>query len=97
MGENRQVLEFVIQNSFLSRSDWLRCCSTITCASPGRDSQDSENRWEMRSLRISQFDELDDLPPAETVECLRAVTRKVGLGQDTITKLAAFRHGSSGT
>ena len=51
----------------------------------------------MRSFRISHFDELDDRPLAETVERQRAVTRKVGLDQDIITKLAAFRHGSSGT
>lgn len=63
----------------------------------GRYSRDSEGQWEMRSFRISHFDELDDRPLAETVERLRAVTRKVGLDQDIITKLAAFRHGSSGT
>lgn len=63
----------------------------------GRYSRDSEGQWEMRSFRISDFDELDDRPLAETVERLRAVTRKVGLDQDIITKLAAFRHGSSGT
>ena len=61
----------------------------------GRYSRDSEGQWEMRSFRISNFDELDDRPLAETVEHLRAVTRKVGLDQDIITKLAAFRHGSS--
>ena len=61
----------------------------------GRYSRDSEGQWEMRSFRISHFDELDDRPLAETVERLRAVTRKVGLDQDIITKLAAFRHGSS--
>ena len=63
----------------------------------GRYSRDSEGRWEMRSFRISHFDELDDRPLAETVERLRAVTRKVGLDQDIIMKLASFRHGASGT
>ena len=63
----------------------------------GRYSRDGEGQWEMRSFRISHFDELDDRPLAETVERLRAVTRKVGLDQDIITKLATFRHGSSGT
>ena len=83
----------------MSRSDWLRCCSIITCAStvPAGISRDSEGRWEMRSFRISHFDELDDRPLAETVERLRAVTRKVGLDQDIIMKLASFRHGASGT
>ena len=45
----------------------------------GRYLRDGEGRWEMRSFRISHFDELDDRPLAETVERLRAVTRKVGL------------------
>ena len=63
----------------------------------GRYLRESEGQWEMRSFRISHFDKLDDRPLAETVERLRAVTRRVGLDQDIIAKLAAFRHGSSGT
>ena len=57
----------------------------------GRYSRNREGQWEMRSFRISHFDELDDRPLAETVERLRAVTRKVGLDRDVIAKLAAFR------
>ena len=63
----------------------------------GRYFRNSGGQWEMRSFRIFHFDKLDDRPLAETVERLRAVTRRVGLDQDIITKLAAFRHGSSGT
>ena len=57
----------------------------------GRYSRHAEGQWEMRSFRISHFDELDDRPLAETVERLRAVTRNVGLDRDILTKLAAFR------
>ena len=56
-----------------------------------RSSRDSEGRREMRSLRMSHFEELDDRALADTVERLRAVTRKVGLNQDIVPQLAAFR------
>ena len=63
----------------------------------GRYSRDGEGQWKMRGVRISHFDQLDYRPLAETVDRLPAVTRKVALDQDIFTKLAAFRHGSSGT
>ena len=58
----------------------------------GRYWRDSDGKWEMRSFRISHFEKLDARPLAETVERLRGITRKVGLDQDIITKLADFRH-----
>ena len=45
----------------------------------------------MNSFRISQFDRLDMKPLSEVVEKLCAVTKKVGLSQDIIAKLAELR------
>ena len=45
----------------------------------------------MHSFRMSHFEELDDRALADTVERLRAVTRKVGLDQNIVPQLAAFR------
>jgi len=57
----------------------------------GRFFRDAEGQWVMKSFRISHFDKLDARPLAETVERLRAVTRKVGLDHDIIAKLAGLR------
>jgi len=47
----------------------------------------------MKSFRISHFDKLDARPLAETVERLRGITRKVGMDEDIIAKLAELREG----
>ena len=57
----------------------------------GRYWRNGDGIWEMRSFRISQFEKLDARPLAETVERLRGITRKVGLDNDIIRKLADFR------
>jgi hypothetical protein len=59
----------------------------------GRFVRDADARWVMKGFRISQFDKLDARPLAETVERLRAVTRRVGMDRDIIAKLAALREG----
>ena len=57
----------------------------------GKYFRDMDGNWDMRSFRISHFEELDARPLAETVERLRGVTREVGLDKDIIKKLADFR------
>ena len=57
----------------------------------GKYFRDADGQWEMRSFRVSHFETLDTRPLAETVERLRAVTRKTGLDKDIITKLAELR------
>jgi hypothetical protein len=51
------------------------------------------DQWLMKSFRISHFDKLDARPLAETVERLRGITRKVGMDEDIIAKLAELREG----
>lgn len=58
----------------------------------GKYHRDTDGNWEMKGFRISQFEELDARPLAETVERLRGITRKVGLDKGIIQKLAEFRH-----
>ena len=50
----------------------------------GRYFRDSDGNWEMRGFRISNFEELDARPLAETIERLRGITRRVGLDTDII-------------
>ena len=57
----------------------------------GKYFRDTDGKWEMRGFKISQFEELDARPLAETVERLRGITRRVGLDRDIINKLADFR------
>ena len=57
----------------------------------GKYFRDTDGNWEMRGFRISQFEELDARPLAETVERLRGITRRVGLDRDIIKKLADLR------
>jgi hypothetical protein len=45
----------------------------------------------MKAFRISHFEKLDARPLAETVERLRAITRKISLDNDIIAKLAGLR------
>ena len=62
----------------------------------GRFFRDSDGNWEMRNFRISDFQEMDARPLAETVERLRGITRRVGLDDDIIKKLDDLRRDPSG-
>jgi hypothetical protein len=57
----------------------------------GRYLRNADGQWEMKSFRISQFEKLDHRPLAETIERLRAVTRKVGLDKKIIRQLTELR------
>lgn len=57
----------------------------------GRYLRNPDGEWVMNSFRISQFDRLDMKPLSEVVEKLRVVTKKGGLSQDIIAKLAELR------
>jgi hypothetical protein len=56
----------------------------------GRYIRNADGQWEMIKFRISDFEKLDHRPLAETVERLRAITRKVGLDPDIISNLDAY-------
>jgi hypothetical protein len=57
----------------------------------GRYLRNADGQWEMLGFRISQFEKLDSKPLGEVVERLRAVTKKVGLPTDILTRLADLR------
>ena len=57
----------------------------------GKYYRNTDGNWEMKACRISQFEELDASPLAETVERLRGITRKVGLDRNIIQELADLR------
>jgi hypothetical protein len=57
----------------------------------GKYLRTGDGQWEMKAFRISHFEMLDARPLAETVERLRAVTRKTGLGKDIVARLAELR------
>lgn len=59
----------------------------------GTHLRNRDGRWVMKSFRISHFETLDARPLGETVERLRAVTRRVGLKKDVISALADLREG----
>lgn len=61
----------------------------------GRYLRNADGQWEMKSFRIAQFEKLDRRPLAETVERLRAITRKAGLDRDIVGKLVALRRDPS--
>ena len=67
----------------------FHCHVRIYCI--GRFFRDAEGQWVMKAFRISNFEKLDARPLAETVERLRAITRRISLDNDIIAKLAGLR------
>jgi hypothetical protein len=63
----------------------------IRASGTGKYFRDAAGEWQMLKFRIADFEVLDPRPLAETVERLRAVTRKSGLDKDIIAKLAELR------
>lgn len=59
----------------------------------GRYVRRGNGDWELRRFRIQSFDRLDPRSIDDTVGRLRAVTRKSGLGNDILAKLAELREG----
>lgn len=57
----------------------------------GRYIRNANGQWQMKSFRISAWDELESKSLGEVVERLRAVTKKVGLPRDIIAKLGELR------
>lgn len=61
----------------------------------GRYLRNADGQWEMKKFHISHFEKLDHRPLAETVERLRAITRKVGLDTKIIRQLTELREDPS--
>lgn len=57
----------------------------------GKYFRNVDGEWEMRGFRISHFEKLDHGSLAESVERLRAITKRTALDKDIVAKLAELR------
>ena len=57
----------------------------------GKYFRNADGEWEMKNFRISHFEKLDARPLQESVEGLRAITERTGLGRDILAKMAGLR------
>ncbi len=57
----------------------------------GKYFRNVDGEWELRSFRISHFEKLDVRSLTESVERLRAITKKTHLDKDIVARLAELR------
>lgn len=63
----------------------------IRVSGTGTFERDPDEGWQMTRFRISTYEVLDDKDLVDTVTALRAITKRVGMDDDILLKLATLR------